>query len=116
MGIRMNYLGFDSSSVNDFPLNLDFLLYLCCQAWQTELSQLVLACPAWYEPSRAEILKLRPKPSRSPAQLVHCQAKQAWTGLGLLSLLSLLSSGRCSTQINDSTRVKAILCATKFLD
>src|SRR5579859_5146954 len=83
------------------------------QAWQTEPSQLGLACPAWYDPSRAEILKLGPKPSRSPARLVHCQAEQAWTGLGLLSLLS---SGRCSTQINDSTRVKAILCATKFLD
>jgi len=83
------------------------------QAWQTELSQLGLACPAWYEPSRAEILKLGPKLSRNLARLVHCQAEQAWTGLGLLTLLSL---GRCSTQINDSTRVKAILCATKFLD
>jgi len=63
--------------------------------------------------SRAEILKLGPKPSRSSARLVPCQAEQAWTGLGLLSLLSL---GRCSAQINDSMRVKAILCATKFLD
>jgi len=83
------------------------------QAWQTEPSQLGLACLAWYEPSQAEIFMLGPKPSRSPPRLVHCQAEQAWSGLGLLSLLS---SGRCSTQINDSTRVKAILCATKFLD
>ena len=89
------------------------IFYIFNQAWQTEPSQLGLACPAWYEPSRAEILKLGPKPSRSPAQLVHCQAEQAWTGLGLLNLLSL---GRCSTQINDSMRVKAILCITKFLD
>jgi hypothetical protein len=49
------------------------------QAWQTEPSQLGLACPAWYEPSRAEIPKLGPKPSRSPAWLVRSQAGRAET-------------------------------------
>src|SRR5579859_2175497 len=29
IGIRLNYLGLDSSSINDFPLNLDFPLSLC---------------------------------------------------------------------------------------
>jgi len=65
------------------------------------------------ESYRAEISKLGTEPSWGPARLIRCQAEWAWTEL---CSLGSFSSGRCSSQINDSMRVKAILCATNLLD